>query len=321
MTEHAEHAEQAEQIEQTEKTEGTGPDGADVAGDYAALRREVGAVWLARDFLRVKGPDAFSWLQGQVSQDVSALAVGNAVDSFLLQPQGKVDAMVRITRIDDEEAVIDVDAGFGAAVAERLNRFKLRVKADIEELEWRCLALRGPKAHDLVPITGAVVDADWPGLPGVDVIGVEPGVPEDVRLCGDDAWQAVRIEAGIPVMGAELTERTIPAEAGIVERTVSFTKGCFTGQELVARIDSRGGNVPRHLRGVVVAGDRVPPVGAAVVVEDKEVGSLTSVTQSPGRGAPVALAYVRRDVVPPADGEVRWEGGRVSARVETLPLA
>jgi folate-binding protein YgfZ len=305
----------------SQANEGEAPGSAEVAGDYAALRREVGAVWLDRDFLKVKGPDTFSWLQGQLSQDLSALSVGDSAESFLLQPQGKVDAMVRVTRTDDDEAVIDVDGGFGAAVTERLNRFKLRVKADLEELDWRCLALRGPKAHDLVPITGAVVDADWPGLPGLDVIGVEPGVPEDVRLCGDEAWQAVRIEAGIPVMGAELTERTIPAEAGVVERTVSFTKGCFTGQELVARIDSRGGNVARHLRGVVVAGDLVPPVGAAVVVEGKETGSLTSVARSPDRGAPVALAYVRRDVAPPADCEVRWEGGQASARIETLPLA
>ncbi|HSH59125.1 MAG TPA: glycine cleavage T C-terminal barrel domain-containing protein [Acidimicrobiales bacterium] len=293
----------------------------EVAGDYAALREEVGAVWLNRDFLKVEGPDTFSWLQGQLSQDVSGLAVGDAVESFLLQPQGKVDALVRITRTDDEEAVIDVDGGFSAVVVERLNRFKLRVEVDLEDLDWRCLGLRGPKAHDLEPITGAVVDADWPGLPGVDVIGVEPGVPEDVRLCGDEAWQAVRIEAGIPLMGAELNERTIPAEAGVVERTVSFTKGCFTGQELVARIDSRGGNVPRQLRGVVMAGDRVPPVGAVLAVEGKEVGSLTSVARSPRTGAPVALAYVRRDVTPPADGEVRWEGGQAPARIETLPLA
>ncbi len=311
MTEHS---------ERVELTEEEGPEDADVAGDYAALRQEVGAVWLARDFLKVEGPDTFSWLQGQLSQDVSGLGVGDSAESFILQPQGKVDAMVRITRTDDEEAVIDVDAGFGAAVAERLDRFKLRVEADVEELAWRCLALRGPKAHDLVPITGAVVDADWPGLPGVDVIGVEPGVPEGVRLCGDEAWQAVRIEAGVPVMGAELTERTIPAEAGVVERTVSFTKGCFTGQELVARIDSRGGNVPRHLRGVVMASDVVPPVGATVLVDAKEAGSLTSVAHSPGRGAPVALAYVRREVMPPADGQVRWEGGQASARIETLPL-
>lgn len=294
----------------------------DLAADYAALRQEVGAVWLGRDFLRIEGPDTFSWLQGQLSQDVSALAVGHAVESFLLQPQGKVDALVRVTRTDDHQAVVDVDGGYGPAVAARLNRFKLRVKAEIEELYWRCLALRGPKAHDLEPVTGIVVDADWPGLPGRDVIGLEPGVPDEVRLCGGEAWQAVRIEAGVPTMGAELTERTIPAEAGVVERTVSFTKGCFTGQELVARIDSRGGNVPRHLRGVVVAapaGAR-PPVGGAVVMDGREVGSLTSVAWSPGLGAPVALAYVSRHVTPPASAEVRWQGRQAQARIEALPL-
>jgi folate-binding protein YgfZ len=292
----------------------------DVTGDYLALRREVGAVWLARDFLRVHGPDAIGYLQGQLSQDVSALAVGSAAESLLLQPQGKVDALVRVTRTGEEEVVVDVDGGFGQAVAARLNRFKLRVKADIEPLGWRCLAIRGPGAHGVQATGGLVVAADWPGLPGIDVLGESPDVPPDVRRCGPDAWETVRIEAGIPAMGRELTEKTIPAEAGVVERTVSFTKGCYTGQELVARIDSRGGNVPRRLRGVVVATNVIPPVGATVRVGDSDVGSLTSVGESLDRRAPVALAYVRREVDPPAEAEVRWEGGSAPARIEALPL-
>jgi folate-binding Fe-S cluster repair protein YgfZ len=101
---------------------------------------------------------------------------------------------------------------------------------------------------------------------------------------------------------------------------VSFTKGCFTGQELVARIDSRGGNVPRHLRGVVVLENALPPVGAKLVVDGKEVGALTSVAESLDRRAPVALAYVGRAVEPPADVTVSWDGGSAKARVETLPL-
>jgi len=122
-------------------------------------------------------------------------------------------------------------------------------------------------------------------------------------------------------MGRELDERTIPAEAGIVDVTVSFTKGCYTGQELVARIDSRGGNVSRRLRGLVFAADDpVPPPGAAVWHADKQVGALTSVSRSPGSGAPVALAYVGRAVSPPEDVDVVWEGTSVRARVETLPL-
>jgi folate-binding protein YgfZ len=121
-------------------------------------------------------------------------------------------------------------------------------------------------------------------------------------------------------MGRELNESTIPAEAGIVDRSVSFTKGCYTGQELVARIDSRGGNVPRRLRGLVLPGTTPPPAGATLHVEGKEVGVLTSAAVSPGLDAAVALAYVRRAVEPPAEGELTWDGGSLVARIETLPL-
>ena len=135
-------------------------------------------------------------------------------------------------------------------------------------------------------------------------------------MVSHEAYEAVRIEAGVPVMGAELTDRTIPAETGIVDRTVSFTKGCYTGQELVARIDSRGGHVPRHLRGVVLAGPA--PAGATVEVDGRNAGALTSVARRPD-GA-VALAYVRRDVPIPVGATVSWEGGTTSGRVEVLPL-
>src|SRR5919109_2413667 len=104
---------------------------ADLDADYEALRHGAGAVWLPRDILRVAGPDALSFLQGQLSQDVVAVEIGASAWSFLLQPQGKVDALVRLTRTADDEVVVDVDGGHGDAVVARLNRFKLRVKADI----------------------------------------------------------------------------------------------------------------------------------------------------------------------------------------------
>ena len=229
-----------------------------------------------RDVLQVSGPDAESFLQGQLSQDVSALQPAHSAWSFVLQPQGKVDALVRVTRVDDETWLLDVDGGHGEAVAARLNRFKLRVKADITPVEWAAVADR-----------------------------IQGQLPADERA---------RIEAGWPRMGAELTDRTIPAETGLVDRTVSFTKGCFTGQELVARIDSRGGNVPRHLRGIRLDGTGAP-AGAEVVVAGKVAGTLTSVAGD------VALAYVGRDGEPPADATVRGDGGEVAARIETLPLA
>ena len=258
-----------------------------------------------------------TFLQGQLSQDIARLAAGESTWALLLQPQGKVTAFLRVLRSGEEELVLETDAGFGAAVIERLNRFKLRVKCDLDPLAWRCVAVRGPAAHDVVD--GGVV-ADWPGLAGVDVVGESPAAPDGVRVCSLEAYEAVRIEAGIPVMGRELDEGTIPAEAGVVDMSVSFTKGCYTGQELVARIDSRGGNVPRRLRGVILGDGAMPPAGATIHADGKETGRLTSVAFSPRAGAAVALAYVRRAVETPADVVVEWDGGSSPARVEALPL-
>ncbi len=288
-----------------------------LATDYAAFRQAAGAVELPRDFVRAAGPDAVPFLQGQLSQDVARLAVGASTWALLLQPQGKMVALLRVLRAGEEEFVLETDGGFGPAVIERLNRFKLRVKCDLEPLAWSCVAVRGPKAHELVE--GGVA-ADWPGLPGADLVGESPAPPDGVPRCSPEAYEAVRIEAGIPVMGRELDENTIPAEAGVVDMSVSFTKGCYTGQELVARIDSRGGNVPRRLRGVVLGDGSLPPVGATVLAGGKEAGRLTSVAFSPGLGAPVALAYVRRAVEVPAEVVVEWDGGSSPARVEALPL-
>lgn len=218
---------------------------------------------MQRDVVVVEGQDAASFLQGQLSQDVAAMAVGDEALSFLLQPQGKVDALLRVRRAADDRFLLDVDSGFGQAVADRLSRFKLRVKAEIA-------------------VTSDDLPAPW----------------------GDGS----RVEARWPAMGAELDDKTIPAETGLVDRAVSFTKGCYTGQELVARIDSRGGNVPRHLRLLRLAGPA--PEGAAIEVDGKERGVLTSVDGD------AALAYVHRDVSPPAEAVVRWDGGQTTATIQ-----
>ena len=265
---------------------------ADLAADYERIRTDVGAVWLERDAVRVEGRDALDFLDGQLSQDLKALAVGAAADALLLQPQGKVVALLRTVRLSDAEFVLETDAGFGDAVIERLERFKLRTQATITaDPNWRCLALRGPRSHDVAD--GA--PADWPGLPGVDIAGPDPTVPDGVEVCSAAAYEVVRIETGVPMMGRELTDATIPAEAyGVVERAVSFTKGCYTGQELVARIDSRGSNVPRHLRGVEFDTDEVPESGSPL----SDIGWITSAAVSPRTGCVVALAYVSRKVEP-----------------------
>ena len=322
--------------------------------ETAALRTGAGAFRSARDVVAVRGPDAEEYLQGQLSQDVTGLPVGDAAASLLLEPDGKLSALLRVTRTDGQGFVLDVDAGYGDAVAARLRRFLLRAKVELEMLDWRCLSLRGAGVTDaaggLLTVLAErgvlALPFEWNGWRGVDLLGPSDVVlgPEGLELppgivaCGADAVEACRIVSGVPAMGAELTPKTIPHEAGVVARTVSFTKGCYTGQELVARIDSRGGNVPRRLVGIVA-----PPGPAAVdalspgmtlhggevpegdgAAEDKVVGAVTSAAWSVELGAWAGLAYLHRNVGAPGPVRLRSGdgiGGSRSARAALLPLA
>ncbi|MEO5838415.1 MAG: hypothetical protein ABIQ73_23790 [Acidimicrobiales bacterium] len=256
---------------------------------------------LDREVIRISGPDAISFLQGQLSQDVAGLAVGASAFTFLLEPQGKVSAWGRITRVADDAILFDVDSGFAEGAIARLNRFKLRTKADIERLDW--------------PVVFAAFD--WPGFEGTDHIGAD--APFGTTVGDPGEYERLRIEAGVPAMGHELDANTIPAEAGdvIIDKSVSFTKGCYTGQELVARVDSRGNNTPRRLR-LVRIDEGVPQEGSDLLVDDKVVGKLTSVAAS-GDGA-VALAYVQRAVTPPVDAVVVDQAGRRYTSI-CVPLA
>jgi tRNA-modifying protein YgfZ len=299
--------------------------GSDLAAGYWALRNDVAAVAIERDLVVVDGADAESFLQGQLSQDVTTLAITGPAWSFLLQPTGKVDAWLRAARLGAERFVLDVDAGFGGLVVARLQRFRLRVKADIALLDgWKAVTVRGPNlaAVDLDSADAElIVPADWPGLPGADLFGPHVHVPVDTHAVAPAALDALRIECGVPRMGAELDERTIPAEVGasVLDRSVSFSKGCYTGQELVARIDSRGGNVPRHLRILSFDTSEPPAAGAAIEVDGKVVGALTSSAFSPGRDAAVALGFVGRAIDPPAEAIVVEGSRRLHARVDALP--
>jgi folate-binding protein YgfZ len=317
---------------------------APVVDGYRALRSTAGVVLLPRDVVRASGPDTVTYLQGQCSQDVGALAVGDTAESLLLSPQGKIDTYCRMTRVADDAFVLDTDAGSGPAMVARLERFRLRTKVEFEALDWICAAVRGPGSR--AGLTGSpelVLPVSFGGLDGLDLLGPLPAhglaawLADSVVRCPRAAWEAARIEAGLPVNGRELGEGTIAAEVGLVERTVSFTKGCFTGQELVARLDSRGSKVARHLCAVVVtrSPDRhgVDPAavdtltGATVTTPsgEHEVGQLSSVAWSPGLEAPVALSLLHRRVDPPGPVTVVWTApdGSVhplAAEARLLPL-
>ena len=316
-----------------------------------ALRHGAAAFRAGRDVVAVGGPDAEAYLQGQLSQDVAALAVGATADSLLLEPDGKLCALLRVTRTDGQGFVLDVDRGYGDAVVARLRRFLLRSKVELEQLAWRDLSLRGAgveaAAAGLLTVLAErgvlALPFEWNGWTGVDLLGPDdvvlaPGdgaLPDGITACGAEAVEACRIVSGIPAMGSELTGKTIAAEAGLVERTVNFTKGCYTGQELVARLDSRGSNVARRLVGVVgPAGDETPltrgmtlhageaPPGDGAA-DDKVMGTLTSAAWSSELGAWVALAYLHRSVEAPGPVRVRsgdGVGGSRPVRVALLPL-
>lgn len=272
---------------------------------YGSLYGEGGSAVIERDVISVVGPDAGRYLQGQLSQDVVAMSAHSAW-SFLLAPTGRVEAWLRVHRIDDEDYLLEVDAGWGDAVLTRLKRFLLRTKADISEPQRRALVQRR-WSPDLVRIgqegpEGAIVaPAIGPHVAGADVL-LRMGAGAAAKFAVADlvpveSLERHRIAHGVPRMGAELTDETIPGEAGqwVIDASVSFTKGCYTGQELVARIDSRGNNVPHPIRLLSVVGDVA--VGDVVRLDGAEVGAITSSTPSLGDGLPcLALARVGRAV-------------------------
>ena len=285
-----------------------------------------------RDLVTVSGPDAATYLQGQLSQDVAGLAVGASAPAFVLAPQGKVEGWGRVHRRAEDHFVIDVDPGAGEAWETRLRRFLLRTKAEITTTpEVGMVALRGDGAAELCRTAGQLsgtgedsgwLEAHWPGTEGRDLIGASPEViaslveAEAVRIGAEDL-EARRIRAGVPRWGAELDVDTIPAAAGqwVIDASVSFTKGCYTGQELVARVDSRGNNVPRRLEGLIVDGV-APMVGTAITVDGEVVGSVTSSASDSSSGRAVALAYVARAVSVPSEVHI----GDWPARLENLPM-
>lgn len=297
----------------------------DFEATTAAIRSGVVGWLKERAVIRVSGPDAVSYLQGQVSQDISSLVAGRSVEALLLSPQGKLDAFVRVGMRANEDLLVDVEPDYADATLERLRRFKLRVKVTLDLTIAPMVVLRGPEAAQLIaPGVGDTTFAHsvvWPGLVGIDLIGDGATMPVGVGSGDDVALEVARIEAGWPVMGRELDAQTIAAAAGLVERTVSFTKGCYTGQELVARLDSRGSNVPFRLLELEMQAARPSErlVDAELRLGDKRVGTITSAAFDPTRGRVVALGYVHREVEVPGTVVVDLDGDALPISVRALP--
>ena len=266
-----------------------------------------------RDVVEVRGRDASSYLQGQISQDVDSISAGGSAWSLVLAPTGKLTAWFRLHRVTDDRFLIDVEAGWAAPLVERLERFKLRTAVEFSLLDgWRMLSVR-KEVNDADPeqtvptiqaalsqaalsqaaLSQAALSAtfSWPGFSGSDHLDVGLDARSGIEI-DDAAFEQARIRAGVPRLGLDIGENTIPAEGGanLIEGSVSFTKGCYTGQELVARIDSRGGNVPRPLR--VLIGEQALEIGGVVTFDGREAGVVTSAAGN------VGLATVMRRVEP-----------------------
>jgi tRNA-modifying protein YgfZ len=227
-----------------------------------------------RAFVRVSGPDAADYLQRMVSNDVEALAVGDGCEALLLTAKARVIAPLRILRRAPEDFLLLTEPELGEAVRLELVRMRFAAKAEIE-----------PEEHE-----------SWLVLGGDEVLDDRPAGDE----VSEPEFERWRIESGIPRWGREIDDRVLPAEAGLDETHISFTKGCYPGQEPIARQRYRG-KVNRKLRVLQLDGDGAP--GDELRLDGKTVGRITS--SVPG----LALGYVRVEVPDGAQLEIAAKAG------------
>ena len=229
-----------------------------------------------REFVRVAGPDAADYLQRMVSNDVEALAQGEACPALLLTAKARVIAPLVVLRRADDDFLVLTETGLGEVVRAHLARMRLRAQCEIQ-----------PEEHQAVLVFGGGdgFATDWPGAREALDAGLEPTL-------SDEELEVRRIESGVPRWEHEIDDRILPAEAGLDVTHVSFSKGCYPGQEPVARLHFRG----HPNRGLRVLGlDELPEQDAPLLLEEREVGRVTSAARR-ADGTVVALAYVRTEV-------------------------
>jgi folate-binding protein YgfZ len=307
-------------------------------GQYRQLREECGLLdRCERGKLLVSGGEAAEYLQGQLTNDVEALEPGEGLYAALLDRKGHMQGDMRVLRPGEgPDLLLDTEPEALEAVRRHLGMYKIGREVDVVDVtaERAILSLIGPRAVEIagsaalpenaceeVTIAGTQVLAIGTAT-GIDLIceaDARERVQEALLAAGaaevsPEAVEILRIEAGRPRFGAEMGTETMPAEAGIVEQAVSFTKGCYIGQETVARLHYKG-KPNRHLRGLKLSGAARP--GEPVRLGDKEAGRLGGSGVSPAFGA-IGLAILRREAEPGATVAVGEDG--VTAEVVALPF-
>ena len=306
-------------------------------GQYRALREEAG--YLARDraALLVKGPDGAEYLQGQLTNDVEALESKQGCYAALLDRKGHLTSDMRILRLESGDLWLDLEPGPATGVLKHLRTYSIGRDVEIEDVSerWTVISLVGPRSGELSGFErlGPEHAQRFRQWDGTDVLAVATDVGVDLLVSaedatalestlaataaapvGEEAAEVVRVESGRPRFGRDMSTEHMPAEAGIVERAVNFEKGCYIGQEPVARLHYRG-KPNRTLRGLRLSA--AASHGDALLLGDREVGSIGTACISPAHG-PIALAIVRREAE--VGEELAVGDGSATAEVVELPF-
>lgn len=327
----------------------------DPVAEHLAVRRGAGLADLsARGKLWLSGEDRQSFLHSLLSNDIQGLHPGQGTYAALLTDKGKMLADLRVYHLGDR-LLLDLEPELTARMVEILNGYIIADDVLVEDATeaLALLSVHGPAARELLGklltdlpspelhrntrnrISGQDVIAvrvDRTGEEGYDlyvpVSGaaalwealIEVGAPRGLCPVGEAALESLRIEAGLPRYGADMTEETIPIEAGLEARAISYTKGCYIGQEVIARLKARG-HVNRHLVGLLLRGAAVPTPGSPILAGERQVGMVTSSAYSPVLGCPIALGYVRAEAARPGTTVTVREGQEMLAgAVAPLPF-
>ncbi len=300
--------------------------------------------------LAISGPDRAKFLHNLVTNDVKRMADGTGREAFVTNLQGKTMAYVTLLAAGDS-ILLRTEAESLELILPHLRKYGVFDDVAIDDVssktfEYHAVGLRvagalaslgfeslpaGPLGSVAVAMAGVevrLVRESPTGRPGLTLIGPSEAAGSIRALLANEglaeadagSFEALRIEAGTPASGRDVMPGNLPQEVGRDDRTISFVKGCYLGQETVARLDALG-HVNKILKGLKIAGSVVPPPGATLSAEGKTVGSVTSSAWSPGWGAPIALAYVR--VAQAGTGTrlaLAIEGGEVEAVVVDLPM-
>jgi folate-binding protein YgfZ len=323
-----------------------------VSDGYAALRR--GAALVDRSAvarIALAGADRRSLLHGLLTNDIEALASGAGCYAAWLTPHGRMITDVIVLELGDR-VLLTVPDRARAPVLAKLDASIFTEDVTVEDVtgaidqigvdgpqsaatiasvfapECRPLPLYGNSRWSFRESSVIVARTDLLGVHGYDLFVERVGAAALRDALGAagaahadrEATDAVRVESGRPLFGADMDEETIPLEAGIEDRAISFTKGCYVGQEIIVRVLHRGGGrVARRLVGLTfdtVRPEALPPAGTPLSAGGREVGRLTSVVRSPALGRPIALGYVARDLAEPGTKvDVAGDGAAVVTRL------